>query len=456
MCGGMRGNMKIKVLETDYANKRFWEERADIQDGADMMRVVNIYPERGYQEIKGFGGAFTEASGYNLKRLPEQVQEEIIQAYFGEDGLKYNLCRTHINSCDFALGNYAYVEDAADTQFQSFSIERDREYIIPMIQRAVLASGEEITMLASPWSPPAFMKTNGEMNHGGKLKQEYYLLWAKYLARYVKEYAAAGIKISMITVQNEPMAVQTWDSCIYEAEEERLFVRDYLGPVFKEEGLSEIKILIWDHNKEILFDRAKGVLEDKEASEYVSGVAFHWYSGDHFESIELVHEAYPDKELYFTEGCVEYSRFGDSSEVAKAEMYAHDILGNLLAGTNGYMDWNLLLDELGGPNHVKNYCAAPIMCDTVNGTMEKRLSYYYIGQFSRYIKKGARRVASTRFTDKVEAAAFRNPDGELAAVLLNRTAEDIWMSLRVVLEDGSEVKNSLLLKAHSICTAIWN
>lgn len=448
--------MGIKVLETDYAANRFWEERTDIQDGADMMRVVNVYPERSYQEIKGFGGAFTEASGYNLTRLPEQVQEEVIGAYFGENGLRYNLCRTHINSCDFALGNYAYVEDATDTKFQSFSIQRDEEYIIPMIKRAMLASGEEITILASPWSPPAFMKTNGEMNHGGKLKQEYYLAWAKYLARYVKEYAAAGIKISMLTVQNEPMAVQTWDSCIYEAEEERIFVRDYLGPVFEKEGLSEVKLFIWDHNKEILFERAKGVLEDEAAARYVAGVAFHWYSGDHFESVGLVHEAYPEKELYFTEGCVEYSRFADSSEVAKAEMYAHDILGNLLAGTNGYMDWNLLLDELGGPNHVKNYCAAPIMCDTADGTMEKRLSYYYIGHFSRYIKRGARRVATTRFTDKAETVAFRNPDGELVAVLLNRTAEDIWMSLRVVLEDGSEVTHSMLLKAHSICTVLWN
>ena len=218
--------MGIKVLETEYASEKFWEERTDIQDGVDMMRVVNVYPECMYQEIKGFGGAFTEASGYNLTRLPETVQEEIIKAYFGDDGLRYNLCRTHINSCDFALGNYAYVEDAADTDFQSFDIERDRKYIIPMIKRAMLASGEEITLLASPWSPPAFMKTNGEMNHGGKLKQEYYLAWAKYLARYVKEYAKAGIKISMLTVQNEPMAVQTWDSCIYEVEDEKVFVRD--------------------------------------------------------------------------------------------------------------------------------------------------------------------------------------------------------------------------------------
>ncbi len=160
-------------------------------------------------------------------------------------------------------------------------------------------------------------------------------------------------------------------------------------------------------------------------------------------------EKYPDKELIFTEGCVEYSRFADSSEVAKAEMYAHDILGNLLAGTNGYLDWNLLLDELGGPNHVKNYCAAPMMCDTTKGTVEKRLSYYYIGHFSRYIRRGAVRLATTRFTDKIEAVAFENPDGSRVTVLMNRTGEDIWLSLR----EGEE-GISFVVKAHSIMTVL--
>ena len=444
--------MGIRVFETDYNNNRFWEEKTEIQTGADMMRVVNIYPECTYQAIKGFGGAFTESSGYNLTRLPETVQEEILQAYFSEDGLRYNLCRTHINSCDFALDNYAYVEDEKDTEFESFDISRDHKYIIPMIKRAKEIMGEEMILLASPWSPPAFMKTNGEMNHGGKLKEEYYGQWAKYIARYLKEYEAIGIKVNMVSVQNEPMAVQTWDSCIYETEEEMRFVRDYLGPTLEKEGYGHVKILVWDHNKEILFERAKGVLEDKEAAKYTGGIAFHWYSGDHFESVALVREKYPEAELYFTEGCVEYSRFADSNEVYKAEMYAHDIVGNLLAGTNGYMDWNLLLDELGGPNHVKNYCAAPIMCDTVAGTMDKRLSYYYIGHFSRYIRRGAVRVATTRFTDKVEAVAFKNPDGKLATVLMNRTENDIWMSLRQV--GSEEGEYSFLLKAHSICTVV--
>lgn len=439
--------MNWKIIETDYKNQAFWKERCDFEQRVDMMRVVNVYPDCRYQSIRGFGGAFTEAAGYNLTRLPKNVQEEIIQAYFGREGLRYNLGRTHINSCDFALGNYACDEDAADETLAGFDISRDKKYILPMLLRAKETAAEELELLASPWSPPAYMKTNGEMNHGGKLKEEYRERWAKYIARFIKEYRNAGVPIGMVTVQNEPMAVQTWDSCIYEAEEEMVFVRDYLGPTFEKEGLSDVKIFVWDHNKEILFERAKGVLEDEQAAKYTAGVAFHWYSGDHFEAVALVREKYPDKELLFTEGCVEYSRFADSSEVAKAEMYAHDILGNLTAGTNGYLDWNLLLDELGGPNHVKNYCAAPVMCDTQKGTMEKRLSYYYIGHFSRYVRRGAVRLATTRFSDKVEAVAFENPDGGRVVVLMNRTDEDIWLSLREY-DEGI----SFTLKAHSIVT----
>lgn len=446
--------MSIRVYETDYAEKKFWAERTDITQEGWMGNVINIYPECTYQTIRGFGGAFTEASGYNLSRLSEKLQEEFTEAYFGEDGLRYNLCRTHINSCDFALGNYAYVEDAADAEFNSFDISRDHQYIIPMIKKAMTAAGEEIVLLASPWSPPAFMKTNGEMNHGGKLKPEYYSAWAKYIARYIREYAAIGIKISMVSVQNEPEAVQTWDSCIYSIEDEKVFVRDHLGPLLAEEGLNDVKILIWDHNKDILFERAKGVLEDETAAGYTAGVAFHWYGGDHFEAIEMIHEKYPDKELYFTEGCVEYSRFADSSEVTKAEMYAHDMLGDLRAGTNGFMDWNLLLDEKGGPNHVNNFCAAPIMCDIQAQTMDKRLSYYYIGQFSRYIRRGAVRVGLTRFSEAVEAVSFRNPDGELVTVLLNRTEQDIRLTVRLSQEKQSPVSNAFTLKAHTICTVL--
>lgn len=441
---------KMKVITTDHAREQYWkEEEKDIVQVVDCMQVVNIYPQITRGKVDGFGGAFTEASAYNYSRLSKEKQKEVIEGYFGEKGLRYNMGRIHINSCDFGLGNYTYVEEGDDA-LSTFSIEHDKELIIPFIKDAMNAGRSEIAFLASPWSPPPFMKTNGEMNNGGSLKKEYYQAWAEYFAKYIKAYEAEGIKIGSVTVQNEPEATQTWDSCIYTAEEEREFVRNHLGPVFEREGLSHIRIFIWDHNKEALYDRVSVTLADEKTREYVSGIAVHWYTGDHFEAISLVKEEYPDKEVYFTEGCVEYSRFADSDEVQKAEMYAHDILGNLNAGISGSLDWNLLLDELGGPNHVGNFCAAPMMCNTREDTLEKRLPYYYIGHFSRYIKAGAKKMASTKYTDRLEVTAFLNPDGERVIVMLNKTDTAVKVFLR---ENGEG--NMFQIEPHSIITAVY-
>ncbi|WP_312369858.1 glycoside hydrolase family 30 protein, partial [Lachnoclostridium sp.] len=284
-------------------------------------QVVTIYPELTYQTIRGFGGAFTEASGYNFSKLSKEKKEIVLNAYFGKNGIHYTLGRTHINSCDFSLFNYAYLEKDEDIN-QKFNRDRDREYIVPMIKAAIELSKDTITFLASPWSPPAFMKTNHDMNHGGELKEEYKKDWAKYIATYVKDCKKDGITISMLTVQNEPEATQVWDSCRYSSAQEMEFVRDYLGPVLEEEGLSNVKIYVWDHNKELLYERAKEILSDSRARECISGMAFHWYTGDHFEALDLVREQFPEQELLFTEGCVEYGRFFDSSEIWKAEMYA--------------------------------------------------------------------------------------------------------------------------------------
>ena len=227
------------------------------------------------------------------------------------------------------------------------------------------------------------------------------------------------------------------------------FVRDYLGPVLVEEGLSDLKIYIWDHNKELLYERAKEILSDTKAREYISGVAFHWYTGDHFEALDLVREQFPEQELLFTEGCVEYGRFFDSSEVWKAEMYAHDILGNLNHGMHGYIDWNLLLDEKGGPNHVGNFCQAPIMCNLEEDSILFNLSYYYIGHFSKYIMPGAKRIAYTKYTDHVEVAAFLNPNQERVVILLNKSDHEETVVLK---ENG--IGKEIKLSSHSIVTVI--
>lgn len=430
---------------------RFTEKTVSFAEGSrDEMRQVRIYSDVTYQEILGMGGAFTEAAAYTYSQMSEEKQKELLDCYFGEKGNNYNFCRAHIQSCDFALGNYAYIEDEADKDLETFSIERDKKYIIPFI-KAALGKNGEIQFLASPWSPPAFMKTNNEMNHGGKLKEEYYEMWAAMMAKYVTVYKQEGINIQRLTVQNEPAAVQSWDSCIYSATEEAEFACNYLRAALDKEGHKDVKINIWDHNKEIILDRVEESFAVTGADEKIDGIAFHWYSGDHFDELNEVNRRYPNKELIFTEGCVEYSRFASENQVGHAEMYAHDMIGNFNAGMNGFIDWNLLLNQQGGPNHVGNYCDAPIMCDTENDTIDKKLSYYYIGHFSRFIQPGARRILVSKYSPDVEATAFKNPDGSKVLVLLNRTEKDV----EFVISEGDKFSETLTMNKHSIVTFIW-
>ena len=399
-------------------------------DSGVEMHAVNLYPQVQDQVFEGFGGAITEAAGYAFSRMGEHSRKEILDACFGEGGNNYRLARMAVDSCDFALGNYSAVTDPQDTELKTFSLNRDEEYILPLLRAAQRTARRQLGILLSPWSPRAVMMTIGEKNHGGTLKPEYREMWAEYLCRYVEEYRGLGLDVRMLTIQNEPNASQPWDSCRYGTEEEKVFLRDYLYPAARRHHLDDLQICIWDHNKERVFERACGVIDDVTDS-MVNGVAFHWYSGDHFDAVRLVHEKFPDKKLIFSEGCVEYSNFDKDNQLANAQMYAHDIIGNLNAGTQVFLDWNIVLDENGGPNHVNNFCDAPILCDTANDRVIKKLSYEYIGHFSRYIQNGATRIESSKNTDRLELTAFENPNGSLAAVFLNRTEKELPVSLRL-------------------------
>lgn len=396
-----------------------------------------------YQTFLGFGGAFTEAAAVTLNKMPSQQRQEIMAAYFSPDtGNAYSLCRTHINSCDFSLGNYAYTDVAGDVALKHFSIEHDKQWLIPMIREAMHLSGNKLILFASPWSPPAWMKTNGMMNSGGKLKSEYRQAWADYYVRYIQEYAREGITIWGLTVQNEPEASQTWDSCLYSGEEERDFVKDYLGPALEKAGLADVKIIIWDHNRDRMFERAKVVLDDAKAAQYVWGVGFHWYCGDHFDNVQLTHDAYPDKHLIFTEGCQESGPHLGSWDTG--ERYARSIINDLNRWTEAWVDWNLVLDETGGPNHVHNLCSAPIIADTQEAEILYQSSYYYIGHFSRFIRPGATRVACAKTLDSLEVTAFLNTDGRVAVVVLNRTEQAANF---VIKRQGLQAKTSIPARA---------
>lgn len=392
--------------------------------------LINLYPDALFQTVMGFGGAFTDAAGYVYAQMPEEKQREFIRAYFSPEGSRYTLGRTSIDSCDFSEELYDSLPEAS-VDFSSFDVSRAGKYVFPLFAAAQAAAGRPIGMMLTPWSPPAWMKTNHSRVRGGELKEAYAPLWAEYVCRYIEAYQAQGMDVRLLSVQNEPKAVQTWDSCLFTAAQEREFVRCHLAPALKRHGLDNIGLLIWDHNKERAYERAVETMADEEAARLIDGVAVHWYSGDHFEALQLIRDRFPDKQIIFSEACVEYGVLGSGNDLRNAQMYAHDMIGNFNHGMNAFLDWNLLLDEKGGPNHVGNYCDAPIMYDTCTGELYKKLSYDYIGHFSRYIQPGARRIGLSRYSDQLEVAAFLNPDGGVCAVVLNRQTEKLSFFLRI-------------------------
>ena len=422
--------------------------------GIPEMRLVKVYPGITFQRLVGMGAALTEASGYVFAQMDRSTQAEFIERCFGVSGNRYSLARLSIQSCDFSLGTRSYMK-RRDASLHGFSIDDDWGYIIPLA-KAAQASNPDLQFLASPWSPPAWAKTTRMMKFGGHLKRNAYDDWARMIARTLLDYRSAGIDIGRITVQNEPQAIQKWESCLFSANQERDFLHDSLKPALREAGLGHVKTLIWDHNKEGALDRAAEIMHERPFADDVDGVAFHWYSGDHFEALRVVRDFIgPERELIFTEGCDSYSAGDPERELPHAEHYAHEAIGDLEAGANAILDWNILLDAHGGPNHVGNFCDAPIMFDCEAGRMNVRLPFHYLGHFSRFIQPGAVRMLTTRYTTDLETCAFANPDGTHALVVLNRNWWDIGFDL--TWNDaalGSRIA-SIDAPAHSIQTICW-
>ena len=416
---------------------------------------VFVDPARQFQDFLGIGGALTDASAETFALLPKDKQREFLNAYFDDKhGLGYKLARTNIHSCDFSSGSYTYVTEG-DKQLKSFSLAHDKQYRIPFIKQALAATGGKLNLFASPWSPPAFMKDNNDMLRGGSLKPEFYQSWATYYAKFIKAYQNEGIPIWGISIQNEPMANQRWESCIYSAEQERDFLKNYLGPTLKREGLGDKKIIAWDHNRDLIYQRASTILSDPQAAKFVWGIGYHWYEpwsggAQMFDNVRLVYETFPDKHLIFTEGCVDSFDARKIGEWKFGEQYGRSMINDFNNGTVGWTDWNILLDENGGPNHVANYCFAPVHANTKTGELTYLSSYYYIGHFSKFIQPGARRIASSPSRSQLLSTAFLNPDGTVAVVVMNPTEKPasywLWLS-----GNAAEV-NSL---PHSIQTLVF-
>lgn len=410
------------------------------------------------QKIVGFGGAFTEASAVVFKKLRPELRKELLERYFGPSGIGYTTGRVPINSCDFSQSSYSFDDIDGDSELRHFDagVKHDAETIIPLIkaaQRSLAEHGRGLRLLASPWSPPAWMKTNGQMVHSDApgLRPEHRTTWAKYISKWISAYKAHGIPIWALTPQNEPEKSQLWESCIYSAQQGADFIGGHLGTTLSEDH-PEVSIFAYDHDKQHAYVWANETFSHPAATRYAHGLAVHWYEGDGFDILREVHRDFPQAVLLPTEATYERKRWAPGGTLRAGEWrfgegYAHDILGNLEAGAAGWTDWNLLLDERGGPNHVDNVCDAAMVASLSGEELYVHPQYYFIGHFSKYLPPGSVRAATTvqgsvtyrgptrpygtcSGEDGLQATTFLTPDGRAATIVLNCGDSEINFRLR--------------------------
>jgi glucosylceramidase len=426
---------------------------SDFDQPLETQPCIFVDPSHSFQIFLGVGGALTDAAAETFAKLSPDKQAEILQNYYDpQKGIGYSIGRINMNSCDFSSDSYTYVSDG-DKELKSFNIAHDEKFKIPLIKKVITATGGKINFFISPWSPPAWMKDNNDMLHGGKLKPEFYQSWANYYIKYINALEKNGIHIWGLSVQNEPMAKQTWESCMYTAEEEKNFIKNYLGPTLQKNNLSSKKLIAWDHNRDLIYQRASTYLNDPATAKYIWGIGFHWYEswngGLQFDNVQRVHESFPSTPLMLTEGCLSPFSWSTIDDWKWGEEYGINMLHDFNNGAVAWTDWNIVLDETGGPNHVGNFCFAPIHT-TKDGALHYMNSFYYIGHFSKFIRPGAKRIISSSNRVQLLTTAFMNTNGKLAVVVLNTTAEKF--SYRMYLGKKAVVATSL---PHSISTLVF-
>ena len=438
--------LEVEVFETSESGNKL-TKRTDFVTEANPS-TITLDDSKEFQAITGFGGAFTESSAYLLNQVSKENRDLILRAYFSKEGARYSLTRTHMNSCDFSVDNYSYTPVAGDIDLKHFSIDEDREDLIPMIKDAMDASEDGFRLFASPWTAAPWMKDNNSWV-GGKLLPEYYDTWALFFSKYVDAYKAEGIDIWGFTVENEPHGNgENWESMHYSPEEMTHFVQHFLGPKLEADGKGDLVILGYDQNREGIREWVDVMYKDEASSKYYDGTAVHWYEStyDYFPSeLQYAHKKAPDKYLIQTEACVdaevpvwqddkwywkkEATDWGyDWREASKkylhpkyapANRYARDIIGCLNNWVDGWVDWNMVLDTKGGPNWANNWCIAPVIVDTDKDEVYFTPLYYIMAHFSKYIRPGAVVIDAQNSDSELMVAAAKNPDESIAVVVFN-------------------------------------
>lgn len=448
-CNSKNKNLLVDVYETSAAGNKL--QKIEVAKISKADAEINIKPDEKFQEIIGFGGSFTESTAYLMNQIGKENRKQILDAYFGENGARYSLTRTHINSCDFSLSNYSYAPIEGDKELKHFSIDEDRDDIIPMIKEAMAVSKDGFKIMSSPWTAPVWMKDNKDWK-GGKLLPEYYDTWALFFSKYINEYKKEGIDIWGLTVENEPLGNgYNWESMHFTPEEMVDFVSKHLGPKLKADG-HDVKVLGYDQNRDELKEWADIMYKDEESSKYFDGMAIHWYAStfDYMpEALQYTHAKAPGKLMIQSEACVdaEVPHWNDDAWYWKKEAtdwgwdwapeeqkhlhpkyvpvyrYARDIIGCLNNWVQGWVDWNMVLDTQGGPNWANNWCLAPVIVDPKKDEVYYTPMYYTLAHFSKYIRPGAIRIGFESNNDDLMVTAAQNPDGSIAVVVLNMKEE---------------------------------
>ena len=452
--------LQVDVYETSASGNKLTAVQTISE--ADTLEKITLFPEKELQTITGFGGAFTESSAYLLNRLSKKNRDTILQAYFSKDGANYSLTRTHMNSCDFSLSQYSYAPVEDDMELEHFTIQDDKDDLIPMIKDAMAASDDGFKIFASPWTAAPWMKDNNDWV-GGKLLPKYYDTWALFFSKYVDAYKAEGIDIWGFTVENEPHGNgNNWESMHYTPDEMTNFVQNHLGPKLETDGHGDKIILGYDQNRAGLKEWVDSMYATEETSKYFDGTAIHWYESTYEvfpEELQYAHNKAPNKLLIETEGCVdsEVPAWKDDMwywskkstdwgwdwaaeedkylhpKYAPVNRYARDIIGCLNNWVDGWVDWNMVLDTQGGPNWFKNWCAAPVIVDPEKDEVYFTPLYYTMAHFSKYIRPGAKVIALESPADKkFMVTAAKNPDGSIAVVVFNEEpqARDFSLTLK--------------------------
>lgn len=456
--GEVRDQLNTEVYETSESGNSLTKITRFSNLGIPV--IVTINPEDKYQTITGFGGSFTESSAYLLNLLSKENRKKILDAYFGGGGANYSLTRIHIASCDFCLSNYTYAKVENDLELMHFTIEDDKDDLIPMILDAQKTSKEGFKIIASPWTAPPWMKDNKSFV-GGKLLSEFNDVFALYFSKYLSAYKKEGINVWGITVINEPHGNgNNWESTLFSPKEMTDFVQNHLGPKLAEDGWGEVKIFGYDQNRAGLKEWVDEMYRDEQSSKYFAGTAIHWYEStyDYFpDALKYAHKKAPGKHLIETEGCVdaEVPKWKDDKwywqkeatdwgwdwasekdrhlhpKYAPVNRYATDIIGCLNNYVDGWIDWNMVLDTQGGPNWFKNWCVAPVIVAPEKDEVYFTPLYYVMVHFSKFMRPGAIKIGCAVNHKEVMATAVQNLDGSIVIALFNPTEEQFSVSINM-------------------------